>query len=615
MKVVTAVAAAAAIVGATLISGGTLTAALVGGGLSLLGSAASLLARPGRADPATRQASELAMQVGEVFRQVLFGRAATAGSLDYAFNFGGANETDWEVQMRSLADHECDALEGFYVGDGYYSFTGDGPVAGFNGQLEVYFMPGTASQTWPDIVTDNTDYTNDDNGAGVCKVVVAYKADVPEQANPVWTAGRPEFLWVLRGKKCYQASKDSTVTGGSGDHRWDDPTTWEWTQNAAECRYQFQRGIYALDRVDEPDQLLLGRGLSATEAPPERSIAAAVVCAEEVDLDAGGTEPRYTFNGLIDADEDFITVENYFAAAMAGVIVQADGGVEVEPGQAKAVAAEITDADLLSMAAVKYEDFRGEADREWINSVFPRYVSPPLKYKMHTAPPRRVQADLIADGGPRVASPALKHVTSGTQAQRVGEIMRRLGRLLATATIPLGPRFAHLEEGDWIGWKSDRHFDGARKVFRIESFDRDTRWHHTFTLREIAVSVFDWDETVDEQADTSAAPQQTPPNTGNAPGELDWTVEGTLVGGLPALVVTGQIVDDDYAQYIRFEYREDGDTNWSPAGDHGRNTQTKTITGVEPDTAYEVAVSYLRPNSITARRVIGPATTGDPEAP
>ena len=104
-------------------------------------------------------------------------------------------------------------------------------------------------------------------------MAVAYKADEPEQANPMWTAGRPSFLWVLRGMKCYQARKDDTVPGGSGDHRWDDPSTWEWTQNLAECRYQFQRGIYALNRIDQPDQLLLGRGLSEVEAPPERSIA------------------------------------------------------------------------------------------------------------------------------------------------------------------------------------------------------------------------------------------------------------------------------------------------------------------------------------------------------
>ena len=142
-------------------------------------------------------------------------------------------------------------------------------------------------------------------------LVAAYKADKPDTENPVWSGQRPGFIAVLRGKKCYIPSRDDTVAGGSGSHRWNDPSTWEWTANAEECRYQFQRGIYALDRVDQPDQLLLGRGLSEVEAPPERSIAYAATCAEQVALDGGGTEDRYQFNGLINADESFLQAEGY----------------------------------------------------------------------------------------------------------------------------------------------------------------------------------------------------------------------------------------------------------------------------------------------------------------
>lgn len=583
--------------------------ALAGIGISLL--AGSLLST---SLSTRRQASETTLQLGEGPRQAWFGRAAGAGSLLDGFNYGGKYGTDWEVLLIALADHECESLEGFYVNDTYHAFTGNGVVTGFSGQLEVYWLPGTASQAWPAIVTANgPGWTANDNCAGICCVAVAYKADKSDAEKPVWS-GRPRFLWVMKGKRCYLPRKDSTVPGGSGPHRWADPATWEWTDNAAECRYQFQRGIYALDRVDQPEHLLLGRGLSATEAPPGRAIAHANVCDEAVPLKAGGSERRYCFNGLIGADEDFLTAEGYFADAMGGVILQPEGAIEVEPGQAKAVAAEITDMDLLNLAEVRVEHFRGQADAEWRNTVIPRYVEPGQKWSMIAAPIRRLFADLVADKGQRVLQKDLKHVTSGPQAQRLGEILRRLGRLPATASIPLGPRFAFLEEGDWIGWTSDRHFGGARRVFRIESYSRDEGWKMKLDLRQIAASVYGWNPAVDELTPGAASNQNPPPTDNEGPGSDTWTLTGGQVSGAageqPALFIEGA-VDQDYVQAIRFEFREEGGDGWYDTGNHAPNTTRKVITGVADGGAYEVAVSYVVDGATGERLILGPVTAGD----
>lgn len=580
---------------------------LIGIGLSITQSA---ILSPKVPRQEERQASETTLQMGEVPRQVLFGKAATAGSLLDAFNYGGKYGTDWEVQLIALADHRCEALEGFYVNDEYHAFAADGAVAGFNGQLLVHFLPGTASQAWPAHVTANgagwADPAN--NCKGVACVAVAYKADDPEAKNPVWSGGRPRFLFLVKGKRCYNPAKDSTIAGGSGAHRWADPATWEWTDNANVCRYNFQRGIFALDRIDQPEQLLVGRGLSEIEAPPERTIAHTATCDELV-----GGQKRYTFNGLIGADEDFLTAEGYFAGAMAGVIRQPEGSIEVEPGQAKSVSAEITDSDILNLAEVGYEAFRGEGDREWINTVIPRYVEPAQKWKMHAASIRRVYADVIADGGQRVDSLDLKQVTVEGQAERCGEIRRKLGRLQSKASVPLGPRFCELEEGDWIGWTSARHFGGLRKVFRIESYDRDRAWHMTLDLREIAASVYAFDPATDSKPNTATATQQAPPPAIGAPGAAAWALSGGAVTGTrgvqPALFLLGA-TDDGQAHAVRVEYRIAGQTDWTPAGDYSRNAVDIAVTGVADESDYEVAVSYLVDGEPGDRRVLGPVTTG-----
>lgn len=162
-----------------------------------------------------RQASVTSISIGEGPREAIFGEVATGGSLADAFNYGGTDGTDWEVMIVDVADHRCHSLTGFYVSDVYVPFTGSGPVAGYNGQLEVYWLEGTETQTMPAIVTSHGGWDAGSNLAGCATVVVAYKADSPKAKRPIWTAGRPQFLWVVKGKYCYIPRLDSTVAGGT----------------------------------------------------------------------------------------------------------------------------------------------------------------------------------------------------------------------------------------------------------------------------------------------------------------------------------------------------------------------------------------------------------------
>lgn len=560
---------------------------------------------------ADRQASATTVRIGEQSREAWFGRCAGAGSLLDAFNYGGKYGTDWEVAVFALADHRCDALEGFWVNDAYVAFAGDGPVTGYNGQLQVYWRPGTENQILPAVLTAQGGWAATDNCAGVCFVVVAYKADAADAKNPVWPGGRPTFLWQMRGLRCYDPRKDSTVPGGSGSHRWADPATREWSENAEICRYNFDRGIFACDRVDQPGMLLVGRGLSATEAPPERIFAAANLCDEAVALAAGGTEPRYRVGGAVASSEEFGNVTDDFAAAMGGVVTQPEGGVAVEPGHAKAPVAFLTDADFISGTRIAASDFRSEADQEWVNTVIPRYVEPKQKWKDHGAPIRRNTADVIADGGTREAPLSLRLVTSGTQAQRIAEIRRRMGRLLRTRSGTLGPRFANLEAGDWIVWTSARHSHGLPVVYRIESHAIPENWHNTITLRAITSSVFTW-TTADQIADGATAEATNPPSEHGMPDIGDWSLSATTIGSpenrIPALTFTG-LVSDAYVLGVSFGYRRTGDVAWTDEPIGPPIAPTRVIAPVDPETAYEGSVTYFYSDGRSDRRVLGPVTT------
>lgn len=496
-----------------------------------------------------RQASVITMSLAEAPREAIFGTAATAGNLLNAYNYGGNHGTDWEVLVIKLADHRCHSLLGFWVDDTYYAFGGDGNVTGFNSKLAVYFLNGQETQTLPAIAANGSGFSSGDF-KGICAVFVAYKYD-----KNVWSTGRPSFLWHVKGKLCYDPRKDSTVTGGSGAHRWGTPSTWEWSENAAVCRYNWVRGVYACDRVTQANMLLVGRGLSSEEAPPERILGYANICDEDVTLKAGGTEDRYRVGCVVRSDEPFEAIEERFAAAMAGELIQREGAIEIEPGYAKTSVVTITDDDIDRDATRTFDPFITSMKR--LNSVVPRFVDPAQKWRDAAAPLRRNNTEIAAEGL-QEEDYDLPFVTSHTQAQRCAEIYRRLSRLERRLQIQLGPRFSYLEDGDWLTVNSARYTGGVAVLFRVESYALDAGWNIVLSLREIAANVYSWTAASDELDHTaSPAVVLTPPGSLTMPATTFSAVTFTGLGlTVPGIEATWSAAALDPAiSGARMEYR------------------------------------------------------------
>jgi hypothetical protein len=573
-----------------------------------------------------RQASEMTIQLGEQPRSAFFGEGFTAGSLVDAFNYGGKYGTDWECLVIRLADHKCDSLTGFYVNDTYVPYTGDGNYTQFENAntgrdgLHLYFRADTSVDALPsDLTSNGPGWTSADIGQSGCDVIVFYRSDKAKAKKPVWPGGRPRFGFVVKGKLCYDPRLDSTVTGGSGSHRWDNPATWEWSENAAVCRYNWVRGIYANDAVTDPTALLIGRGLSEAEAPPENIFAAANLCDEDVD-----GSPRYRVAGPVYSNQSFLEVEEMFAAATGGSVVTVEGSVELEPGAAKSVVASFTDDDLIVGSKVTWNGgVLSDSDGGWINSVVANYVEPDQQWNQHDAPVVRDEGDILADGGPRETQISLRLVKWVNQAQRVAEIARRLGRLWGRGQVTLGPRFCEIEAGDWIEWQSDRRFGGATRTFRVEAYAIDEKWQNTLTLREISSAAFGDGATF--EPDYSVADPTTPPIDIGSPDGAQWALAAVVVasGGVdvPALEITGDASDDESVESVVFEYwKDDGvidpttdpdDPIWSVFGTFDPSTTKVEITGIEGGEDYYAAVSYVVDGEIGDRLVLGPVTAAD----
>lgn len=502
-----------------------------------------------------RQASVINIQLGEVPREAVFGTTTTGGSLVDAFSYGGQYGTDTFAQCIALADHEISRIVGYYVDDTYVPWSANGVQAGFNGKLSLLFQNATEAGHAPPSVALANGWSASDVGRGVARIWAFVTYD-----EQVWSQGFPRFRWVLEGAKVYDPRRDADLGySGANPCDFDDPATWVVSQNPILLDYAYRRGIYVAGRHQQAGQLLVGRGLSALEAPPAAIIAAANVCDEVMSPGA----LRYRAAGVIRADQPFVEVAEMFAAACAGVIVQREGGVEIEPGQAKAAVVTITDNDLVVGEAVSFSSFLPDTEGGRVNTVVPRYVSPDQGWKDHAGPVRRSQDDITADGGPREATLALALVTDADQADRSAEIARRLYRLERRATIVLPPRFAYLEEGDWIAWTSARH-GGATVRYRIESWSMGEDWRMRLTLREIAASVFGEADPIADQA--IPAPPPVPADALSLDGV---TVEAITLAGetstLPAVRFAWETPVDPAILAIRAEIRVTGETEISTA--------------------------------------------------
>jgi hypothetical protein len=237
------------------------------------------------------------------------------------------------------------------------------------------------------------------------------------------------------------------------------------------------------------------------------------------------------------------------------------------------------------------------------------------------APPMREAADIIADGRPREQQLPLRLVRDLNQAQRIGEIKRRQGRLWGRGTVTLPAAFCELEDGDWVRWVSARR--GFDLILCIQTYLVDEKWQNTISIAETSATVFD-DDGEFEPDESVAVPRLPPPDIGTPDG-VAWALSAELLSSagadIPALVITGATSDNDQAEAVIVEYWLDdgvGDpvadpdsVAWTMVGRYAPNVERVEITSLVGGETYYVAISYVVSGITGDRLVLGPATVGE----
>lgn len=160
----------------------------------------------------------------------------------------------------------------------------------------------------PEVITSNHRLR------GIAYIAASFEYDTEGMFRSI-----PELTVVVKGKKLYDPRKDGSITGGSGSHRYDTPSTYEWSDNAALCLLDYLRD-------DE-----YGKGLASGDLNLQSFQTAANTSDELEDTpDYSGSASAATFSGT--SGNNFITVDEttWKNSKIGGLLTLEDSGSATE---------------------------------------------------------------------------------------------------------------------------------------------------------------------------------------------------------------------------------------------------------------------------------------------
>ena len=290
----------------------------------------------------------------------VYGKIRKGGTVTFYETTGSNNK--YLHQVISLAGHEVNDIGDIYINDEVVTIDSNGFVTGdtWKSKVRIYKHLGDQTSASDDFAnvsgknlanTLHTDTSTDANfiGKGVAYLYVRYEYD-----RDVFSSGVPLVTAVVEGKKVYDPRTSTTA----------------YSNNAALCMRDFLASSYGLNDSSIDDTFFQ---------------AAANECDEDVSLSGGGTQKRYTINGVVKSDEPIGSVLEDMAAAMAGTLYWGQGNWKLKAG---AYSTPVEDFDLddlrgpiqLDTRLTMRDNFNKvsgtfiDSDSRWITADYPQVM-------------------------------------------------------------------------------------------------------------------------------------------------------------------------------------------------------------------------------------------------
>lgn len=569
MPVFTAIATA---ISGALFAGSALATSLIAGALTFGANLA--LSYLNRQKKQRYTAVQGEIQFGaDVPAGTAFGIAPVMGQRVYYAKWGSGNKVNADVF--ALANGWCDGLEPYcyFYGKKYNLVTraligteaAHYGIEGFGSLISIRFYDGRPGQG-PDMRLVNQTaalgktWKATSVGAGICYVIVERTYDADRFAN-----GRPDIKWVLRGLREYDPRNDSTVGGGSGTQRIDDPATWAHTRNPAVHRLNYQLGLKGL----LSSRTMIGEGKTLGQI----DLTTYFVAMNVSDALRSGKK-TYECSLWVDGEMDHTEILKEFDDAMAGYGLNRRGLSGVIPGAPQVPVLTLTSLDLPVDRPQDLQRRKSAFDR--YNYISGQFTSIESMWEAESLTPVTVNADVAADGRPRQTSNDFLQVTDPDIAQYLLNIRYRQNRKGGSATVPVSRRAGlAVQEGEWIV------HEGIEWL--VTEWQCDDKFQITLKLSETGADIYD-------DGDIEPGPIIIPPTAPINPSLLstvqNFTIDAGLIAGeagydQPALKFRWDPPDDPTITAVRIQYQvNDGEEIFQEVSldpESGELTTTKNV--------------------------------------
>lgn len=415
----------------------------------------------------------------------------------------------------------------------------------YAGRMRLEFKGGSPTQTGSSYLTTNSAglWTSAHKGKGCVWAVWSLKL-VDDATYP---AGIPDPMFVIKARRVYDPRLDDTFPGGSGDHRIDDESTWEWSDNAALCAFDWARGIN-----------MNGKPLGGLHMPIDLIdldwiVASANACDDH----------EWTVNGPVSLDTDPADITAGFAQHMGGRAVQRRGKLALIAADTWPSVTTLTESDLAG--ALKIHAMRSwrEAHNEFVGA----FRDPANEYEAVETNPFSIEDWVMEDGGQVLRRPAIAfpYADSLIQATRLLKIEAYRARAPRVIEAPWKLRAGQVHVGDFV--------DVELPSYDIdETYEVTGRSLNVMGFVSLTLTLYDPTDAIEfAEGEEGDAPVFDKIDRGdNIPSDPSgWSATGITFssgsGSLPAVEIVGEI--DAGSDAVLIEYSLDGGATYQIAGE------------------------------------------------
>lgn len=341
----------------------------------------------------------------------VFGTTAAGTDIVYAEKI----DDDKIVYIVEIAGHKISAINAFHIDDTQISFSGNAATGDYANILWRYDNLGTDSQTY--LTGFGAAWPSTARGRGRAHIAIVW--DVKKGREKLGMEVPTRVTVDVDGALCYDPRLDTTV-GGSGSHRADDPSTWEFSKNWELVTLTFLLGLQTNSTV------VIGKGESPNDIDYDNAIEMANVCDETVD-----SKPRYRVGGIWSVTGDDDVFLQQMEAAIGGRVARVGGKWYTwVPHDDITSEGTITESSMVRDVGV-YFDPGGDV-QDLKNTGRGRYVSPDLLYQTDFYPEVTESSAVTEDGGARVLQADYAFIQDVEIAERVTRFKVRRSRFAGT---------------------------------------------------------------------------------------------------------------------------------------------------------------------------------------